>query len=278
MIHMKREKTGMGQWLHQLEKRSHPHVALVAMANKIARIASTVFAMGAAVVLLESGGVHGAGVLTSRSTNGGTTWGNPVLVGNSNLGNPDKNWIVCDNTSTSPYYGNCYTQWDDNGDGNRLYMSTSTDGGLTWSNRAKTANNATGIGGQPVVQPNGTVIVPVDTANEGSLQSFTSTDGGATWSTTTLITTISHHTVAGGLRTGPLPSAEIDGAGNFSRFGFHLAILILGLGGIAQRGIVECEHPRARRNKLLGLWAAEKLGKSGETFVGFRIVHALPRP
>jgi transposase len=38
MIHMKREKTGMGQWLHQLEKRSHPHVALVAMANKIARI------------------------------------------------------------------------------------------------------------------------------------------------------------------------------------------------------------------------------------------------
>ena len=64
------------------------------------------------------------------STNGGTTWGNPVLVGNSNLGNPDKNWIVCDNTTTSPYYGNCYTQWDDNGDGNRLYMSTSTDGGL----------------------------------------------------------------------------------------------------------------------------------------------------
>ena len=27
----------------------------------------------------------------------------------------------------------CYTEWDDHGNGNRLQMSTSTDGGLTWS-------------------------------------------------------------------------------------------------------------------------------------------------
>lgn len=163
--------------------------------------------------LLESGGVRGAGVLTSRSADGGVTWGAPVLVTDSNIGNVDKNWIVCDNTSTSPYYGNCYTQWDDNGDGNRLYMSTSTDGGVTWGPRRKPANNATGIGGQPLVQPSGKVIVPVDNANESALLAFNSTDGGATWSATTTITTISHHTVAGGLRTGPLPSAEIDGAG-----------------------------------------------------------------
>jgi len=163
--------------------------------------------------LLESGGVRGAGVLTSRSTDGGLTWGAPVLVTGSDAGNPDKNWIVCDNTSTSPYYGNCYTQWDDNGDGNRIYLSTSTDGGVTWGARKKTANNATGIGGQPLVAPNGTVIVPIDTANEGALQAFRSTDGGATWSSTTSITTIRHHRVAGGLRTGPLPTAEIDGAG-----------------------------------------------------------------
>jgi len=77
----------------------------------------------------------------------------------------------------------------------------------------KPANNATGIGGQPLVQPNGTVIVPIDNANETALLSFRSTDGGASWSATTTITTISSHTVAGGLRTGPLPSAEIDAAG-----------------------------------------------------------------
>ncbi len=67
-------------------------------------------------------------------------------------------------------------------------MSTSTDGGLTWGPRLKTANNATGIGGQPVVQPNGTVIVPIANANETALLAFNSTNGGATWSATTTIT------------------------------------------------------------------------------------------
>lgn len=154
-----------------------------------------------------------AGVYTSRSTDGGLTWGNPILVTGSNQQSPDKNWIVCDNSATSPYYGNCYTEWDANGDGNRIYMSTSTDGGLTWGPRLKPANNATGIGGQPLVQPNGTVIVPIDNANETALLSFRSTDGGASWSATQTITTISSHAVAGSLRTGPLPSAEIDAAG-----------------------------------------------------------------
>jgi hypothetical protein len=163
--------------------------------------------------LLEAGGVHGAGVLTSRSLDGGLTWGPPVLVTQSNLGNPDKNWIVCDNTTTSPFYGRCYTEWDDNGDGNRIYMSMSNDGGATWGPRLKTANNATGIGGQPVVQPNGTVIVPIDKAHETALLAFKSTDGGGSWSGTTTITTITSHAVAGSLRTGPLPSAEVDANG-----------------------------------------------------------------
>jgi hypothetical protein len=154
-----------------------------------------------------------AGVYTSRSTDGGLTWGNPIFVKDSNLQSPDKNWIVCDNTATSPFYGNCYTEWDANGDGNRIYMSTSTDGGLTWGPRLKPANNATGLGGQPLVQPNGTVIVPIDNANETALLAFKSTNGGASWSATTTITTISSHRVAGSLRTGPLPSAEIDAAG-----------------------------------------------------------------
>src|SRR5215212_3013182 len=154
-----------------------------------------------------------AGVYTSRSTNGGLTWGNPSLVTGSNQQSPDKNWIVCDNTATSQFYGNCYTEWDANGDGNRIYMSKSSDGGQTWGPRLKPANNATGIGGQPLVQPNGTVIVPIDNANETALLAFNSTNGGASWSATTTITAISSHTVAGSLRTGPLPTAEIDAAG-----------------------------------------------------------------
>jgi len=46
MIHMKRERSHMGQWLQEAEKRSHPHVALIALANKIARICWKVLVSG----------------------------------------------------------------------------------------------------------------------------------------------------------------------------------------------------------------------------------------
>ena len=162
--------------------------------------------------LTEAGGVKGVGVLTSRSTDGGLTWGNPVAIPTTaGMISPDKNWIVCDNTATSPFYGNCYTEWDDNGAGNQMEMSTSSDGGLTWSVAA--TNNTGIIGGQPVVRPDGTVIVPTANANETAIGAFNSTNGGASWSAVTTIATIRHHTVAGSLREGPLPSAEIDGAG-----------------------------------------------------------------
>jgi len=152
-------------------------------------------------------------VVVSRSTDGGLTWSNPVTVTTFADAGLDKNWTACDDTATSPFYGHCYTEFDDNGDSNREYMSTSTDGGLTWGPALRTANNATGIGGQPVVQPNGTVVVPVDNANETSLLAFNSTNGGASWSATTTVTSIKSHTEGGSLRSGPLPAAEIDAAG-----------------------------------------------------------------
>jgi BNR repeat-like domain len=161
------------------------------------------------LTLLEAGGVHGNAVVTSRSTDGGQTWSAPFTTVSG--GDLDKNWIVCDNTASSPYYGNCYTEWDDHGNGNRLEMSRSSDGGQTWS--APATNNSGVIGGQPVVRPDGTVIVPIDNANETAVGVFNSTNGGASWSAMTTITTIRHHKVAGSLREGPLPSAEIDGAG-----------------------------------------------------------------
>ena len=156
----------------------------------------------------------GAAVLVSRSTNGGLTWNNPVTVSSAPPGAfYDKEWVVCDTTSSSSFYGHCYVEWDNNGSGNLILMSTSIDGGKTWGTPKPTANAATGIGGQPLVQPNGTVIVPIDDANESAVEAFTSTNGGTTWGLTVLISTISSHSENGGLRSGPLPSAEIDGAG-----------------------------------------------------------------
>jgi hypothetical protein len=40
----------------------------------------------------------------------------------------NKDWIVCDNWHQSPYFGNCYIQWDDSGMENLMMMATSTDG------------------------------------------------------------------------------------------------------------------------------------------------------
>jgi hypothetical protein len=166
--------------------------------------------MVSSLALTDSNGVVGAAVLTSRSSNGGLSWSTPVTTAGATGGaNLDKNWIVCDNTATSGFFGRCYTEFDDIGAGNRIRIARSPDGGASWT---VVTTSATGLGGQPVVRPNGTVLVPYE-SNTGQIRSFRSIDGGASWRATVLVSTIQAHTVAGGLRTSPLPSAEIDAAG-----------------------------------------------------------------
>jgi hypothetical protein len=155
-------------------------------------------------------GTTPAGVVTSRSLNGGRTWSAPVTV---TSGSADKNWIVCDNNASSPFFGRCYTEWDQPSSSNLLRMSVSTNGGLTWSPGLTSGDGAHGLGGQPVVQPNGTVIVPYASNGFFSMRSFRSVDGGASWRVSVQISAVTDHPVAGGLRSEPLPSAEIDGAG-----------------------------------------------------------------
>jgi hypothetical protein len=163
------------------------------------------------VWLISSLGINGSAVnvLTSRSTDGGLTWSNPVTTATGSL---DKNWIVCDNTATSPFYGNCYTEYDISGSGDAIRMKTSTNGGTTWGAALAPGGSNTGLGGQPVVLPNGTVLVPYLSLSD-TIRSFRSVDGGASWRATVLVSSISHHTVAGGLREETLPSAEVDAAG-----------------------------------------------------------------
>jgi hypothetical protein len=156
----------------------------------------------------------GTKVYVSRSTDGGQTFGNPITVASAAPGsNFDKNWTVCDNHPSSPHYGNCYTTFDDFGDIDRLKVSTSTDGGLTWGAAKNTADNAIGFGGQPVVTPGGTVIVPADNAFQTQIIAFRSINGGATWSSTFHVANTPSHDPAGNLRSSPLPTAEIDANG-----------------------------------------------------------------
>jgi hypothetical protein len=153
-------------------------------------------------------------VLVNRSTDDGRTWSRPTSLPppNAKRVELDKNWTVCDNSTSSPHYGNCYTELDNFGENDVELMSTSTDGGRTWSTPIATAGNDKGLGGQPVVQPDGTVVVPFESLN-GKIEAFRSTDGGASWTRGIPVASVRFHGVDGGLRTSPLPSAEIDGAG-----------------------------------------------------------------
>ena len=148
-------------------------------------------------------------VAVSRSTDG-LTWSNPVSV--TLQGSPDKNWIVCDNTPTSKFYGHCYSEWDDTSQGDLIEMSTSTDGGITWSKETPTAGFDYGIGGVPLVRPNGTVIVPINGFN-GDVIAFTSSNGGKTWGAAVEVGSDTSHGEGGGIRSAGLISSAIDAKG-----------------------------------------------------------------
>jgi hypothetical protein len=144
------------------------------------------------------------GLILNRSTDGGLTWQNPVTV-NLNQGFYDKQWMTCDDTPASPFYGNCYVEWAGN---NGITMSRSTDGGLTW--QLSQTPSSGGNGGQPVVQNGGKVVVPF--AGNG-MQTIVSTNGGVSYTGPNTVASATDHFVAGSLRTELLPSAEIDAAG-----------------------------------------------------------------
>jgi hypothetical protein len=147
-------------------------------------------------------------LLVNRSTDGGLTWSNPVTAGVAN-GFWDKTWIGCDTYAQSPYYGNCYIEFDDFSGGNEVSMVTSTDGGLTWGPVHPVGGS--GLGGQPVSLPDGTVVVPY-TANYSAVYAVRSTNGGATWSSPTFVAS-QFSTGDQGMRDPPMPTAEVDSSG-----------------------------------------------------------------
>ena len=149
--------------------------------------------------------VSGAAVTTSRSTDGGLTWQDPVTVSTSPGTFYDKNWIVCDTWAVEPSLRQLLhgvgrlSDDDEHLDRRRPHLGPVRMPG------------GGGVGGQPVVQPNGNVVVPYE--GGAGIRAFRSIDGGATWQASVPVATVSEHSVAGNLRTSPLPSAEVAGDG-----------------------------------------------------------------
>jgi hypothetical protein len=176
--------------------------------------ASVAYDAKASVWLITSLGLSttSVDVLASRSTDRGLSWSKPVTVAPGSL---DKDWVTCDNTATSPHYGNCYAEYDIPGLVDSVKMRTSTNGGASWGPARQPAGGGHGLGGQPVVVPNGDVVVPylAFTSGSESIREFRSTDGGGSWDATTLVARVHHRKAAGDLRESPLPSAGVDAAG-----------------------------------------------------------------
>jgi hypothetical protein len=167
--------------------------------------------MIASLPILTSGAAHTA-MAVSRSVDGGLTWQKPVNV-TPDVENSDKTWIACDNNATSPFFGHCYAEWDDNFAGDVIFLSTSTDGGLSWGPAKQPAGGPIGLGGMPLAKPNGTVVVPGADAFLSSFIAYGSRDGGNSWSSAATIANPITHAIAGGLRDLNLPSAAMDAAG-----------------------------------------------------------------
>lgn len=160
------------------------------------------------------GGIIAPAVLASRSIDNGISWARPVTVADvGSNGYPDKDWVVCDNTFASPYYGTCYVEWDDSARNDLIQISPSRDGGATWGAARTTGNRSSGFDGAPLVQPNGTVIVPLSNASQTAVMAITSHNGGASWSIPITIAPVTSFSQSAYFQDKILLNAGIDGSG-----------------------------------------------------------------
>jgi hypothetical protein len=149
-------------------------------------------------------------IYASHSTDG-LHWSAPVDAADGAL--LDKEWITCDNGTASPFHGRCYLEYTDD-DKNITVSEFSNDGGLTWSTPVRAGSVL--VGTQPVVQPNGTLVVVAGDYHDsraltGAIVALRSTDGGVTFAPFT-VSNFQESSDAP-LRAISLPSVEADSNG-----------------------------------------------------------------
>lgn len=125
----------------------------------------------------------------------------------------DKNWAACDNTPSSRFYGRCYLAYTHSADRDMLALTTSDDGGLTWSQPVDIGARA-GVGVFPAIRANGDlVVVYLWQVGGASIASSRSTDGGVTWTPPVRIAEVNGRCRIPNFRAFPLPSAELGPGG-----------------------------------------------------------------
>jgi hypothetical protein len=133
--------------------------------------------------------------------------------------NLDKSWITCDNGASSPFRGRCYVAFSDFAQPGvaSIGVQSSSDGGLTWSPPVFVSISVSVPGVQPVVRPNGQLVL-VFLDRPGSLFAVRSDDGGVTFSdqreVIAQVETHEQQLRPDLLRVFPLPSVGVDGGGS----------------------------------------------------------------
>jgi hypothetical protein len=160
-------------------------------------------------------------ILVSRFD--GVTWAPPVVAAGDPAEDDDKEWIACDNGSLSPFRGHCYLSYLDVRS-STIRTRISTNGGVTWSAPVVSVPaNELGFenGAQPVVQPDGTLVIVYDLAAGGAhfadpaanqIQAVRSTDGGKTFGAPVTVARVQAEDVRG-IRAPTLPGAAADAGG-----------------------------------------------------------------
>ncbi len=173
-----------------------------------------------AVTLGISPGTNSFHLYVNRSSDG-LSWTAPVAAVSAANGDLDKEWVTCDNGSSSPFRGQCYISYFDIASG-QIRTTFSADGGVTWSDPAASSpvppREHDFNGAQPMVLPDGTVVVVYTSfadfrfGFQSEVVATRSTDGGASFSAPVRVAPLSTASIPE-VRTFALASTEVDGAG-----------------------------------------------------------------
>jgi hypothetical protein len=156
---------------------------------------------------------NGRGILVSRSLDG-LNWSEPIVAASS----PSTNghWFACDNTPTSPFYGNCYDAFLDLSSSTAAVntLVASNDGGLSWSSQVSSPDQNAGLVSSMAIQPNGNVVVLGRNGGPNGDQEYAirSVDGGHTLEATANIAT--SFFIFPFMRADPNSASAVDANGN----------------------------------------------------------------
>lgn len=167
-------------------------------------------------------GANGQNVIFVSGSPDGVSWEPPVTAIASAPQSLDKQWLTCDNGTSSPFRGHCYLAYASFAAGFnepvRLAVQTSTDGGRTWGTPVLLPIDyvfeTDTLGPEPIVRPGGELVIVF--FERTTVKAVRSNDGGATFVPREQVAPFRFRVYSsrpGHLRAPPIPTVAVDRTG-----------------------------------------------------------------